>query len=279
VPTFAELRTKFRAVWPLLDERTRRLMAASEAKALGYGGVSLVHRACGLSRKAIRKGIREIEEPDVGVIDLGETHDTAETSIPASCGTGDQPNSIIQEYVCYNTPYFPHGSEFTQTLSDPNFTFAQLNTANFSWAILRSYFISNMDSLEGLSSGFGVNSAYRDPAKEYQVAASFGGRYAPGSRHLHGDAVDVATTHSTWTTHQTDGHQLGACVEPVSYQGGSYADAHLDWRGLATVGPTYTGCPTGWSIGVISQLAWWLSPSACFAGGRRESSRYSFCRT
>jgi Rhodopirellula transposase DDE domain len=27
---------------------------------LGYGGVSLVHRACGLSRKAIRKGIREI---------------------------------------------------------------------------------------------------------------------------------------------------------------------------------------------------------------------------
>jgi len=56
-----ELAAKFRAVWPLLDERTRRLMAASEAKALGYGGVSLVRRACGLSRKAIRKGIHEIE--------------------------------------------------------------------------------------------------------------------------------------------------------------------------------------------------------------------------
>jgi hypothetical protein len=39
----------------------RRLTAASEAKALGYGGVSLVSRACGLSRKAIRKGIQEIE--------------------------------------------------------------------------------------------------------------------------------------------------------------------------------------------------------------------------
>jgi hypothetical protein len=37
-------------------------MAASEAKSLGYGGVSLVHRACGLSRKAVHKGIREIEE-------------------------------------------------------------------------------------------------------------------------------------------------------------------------------------------------------------------------
>lgn len=37
-------------------------MAASEAMHLGYGGVSLVRRACGLSRKAIVKGIREIQE-------------------------------------------------------------------------------------------------------------------------------------------------------------------------------------------------------------------------
>ena len=60
--SLAELRAKFQSVWPLLDERTRRIMAAGEARALGYGGVSLVRRACGLSRKAIRKGIREIEE-------------------------------------------------------------------------------------------------------------------------------------------------------------------------------------------------------------------------
>ena len=58
--SLVELTAKFRAVWPLLDERTRRLMAASEAKAFGYGGVSLVRRACGLSRKAISKGIDEI---------------------------------------------------------------------------------------------------------------------------------------------------------------------------------------------------------------------------
>jgi hypothetical protein len=37
-------------------------MAASEAMALGYGGVSMVCRACGLSRKAIAKGIGEIQE-------------------------------------------------------------------------------------------------------------------------------------------------------------------------------------------------------------------------
>jgi hypothetical protein len=58
----AELTRKFHSVWPLLDERTRRIMAANEAIALGYGGVSLVHRACGLSRKAITKGIMEIQE-------------------------------------------------------------------------------------------------------------------------------------------------------------------------------------------------------------------------
>lgn len=36
-------------------------MAANEALALGYGGVSQVSRACGLSRKAIAKGMLEIE--------------------------------------------------------------------------------------------------------------------------------------------------------------------------------------------------------------------------
>ena len=60
--TSTQLQQKFSSVWALLDERTRRLMAASEARTLGYGGISQVRRACGLSRKAIAKGLREIEE-------------------------------------------------------------------------------------------------------------------------------------------------------------------------------------------------------------------------
>ena len=56
------LRRKLSDVWPLLDERSRRLMAASEALSLGYGGVSKIRRASGLSRKAIAKGIREIAD-------------------------------------------------------------------------------------------------------------------------------------------------------------------------------------------------------------------------
>jgi hypothetical protein len=59
--TPSDLQVKFASVWALLDERTRRLMAANEARALGRGGISEVRRACGLSRKAIAKGIKEIE--------------------------------------------------------------------------------------------------------------------------------------------------------------------------------------------------------------------------
>ena len=57
-----ELTKKFKLVWPLLDERTRRIMAANEAISLGFGGVSAVHRASGLSRRAIAKGILEVQE-------------------------------------------------------------------------------------------------------------------------------------------------------------------------------------------------------------------------
>ncbi|MCX6887673.1 MAG: ISAzo13 family transposase [Verrucomicrobia bacterium] len=57
-----KLKAKFKSIWPLLDERTRRITAANEALVLGYGGVTIVSRACGLSRKAITKGIREIRD-------------------------------------------------------------------------------------------------------------------------------------------------------------------------------------------------------------------------
>jgi hypothetical protein len=60
--TLSDLREQLASLWPFLDERTRRLCAANEAKMVGYGGVSIVHRACGLSRKAIALGLRELRE-------------------------------------------------------------------------------------------------------------------------------------------------------------------------------------------------------------------------
>ena len=46
---------------PLLTERTRRLWAATEATALGHGGIVKVARATGVSPSTIARGIRELE--------------------------------------------------------------------------------------------------------------------------------------------------------------------------------------------------------------------------
>jgi len=59
--TADDLSQKLAMVLPFLDERARRLVAASEAKSLGFGGISKVSRASGLSRKAISKGLGELE--------------------------------------------------------------------------------------------------------------------------------------------------------------------------------------------------------------------------
>ena len=47
------LSRKFEALARVLDERTRRLVAAAEATALGFGGVTAVAQASGLSRGTV----------------------------------------------------------------------------------------------------------------------------------------------------------------------------------------------------------------------------------
>src|SRR5919199_2909661 len=56
-----DIKERFARVAGSLDERTRRLVAASEALALGWGGISATARATGLSRAAIRHGIAELQ--------------------------------------------------------------------------------------------------------------------------------------------------------------------------------------------------------------------------
>jgi hypothetical protein len=58
----AVLVAKFAAVAPELNERGRRLWAAAESRAIGYGGDALVSAATGLARQTIRNGRREIEQ-------------------------------------------------------------------------------------------------------------------------------------------------------------------------------------------------------------------------
>ena len=57
------IRQRFWAVRDFLDERSRRLVVASESVALGRGGISAVSRATGISRPVIRKGIQELQAP------------------------------------------------------------------------------------------------------------------------------------------------------------------------------------------------------------------------
>jgi hypothetical protein len=52
---------KYLALSDLLDERARRLWAAAESRAIGYGGDALVSDATGLARVTIRNGRRELE--------------------------------------------------------------------------------------------------------------------------------------------------------------------------------------------------------------------------
>jgi len=47
----------------MLDERTRRLFAAAEADAIGYGGVSRVSRITGLARSTVVRGQLEMSRP------------------------------------------------------------------------------------------------------------------------------------------------------------------------------------------------------------------------
>lgn len=69
----ATVMQKFTQLAPVLDERSRRLWAASEAAAIGHGGVALVSRAIGMSDATIRSGIKELngQAPDRLPLDSG----------------------------------------------------------------------------------------------------------------------------------------------------------------------------------------------------------------
>ena len=57
-----QIREKFESLRMGMNEAVRRRWAASEAKALGRGGISRVVRATGLSIPTVRQGLRELEQ-------------------------------------------------------------------------------------------------------------------------------------------------------------------------------------------------------------------------
>ena len=59
------LRRKYLGLEQVFTERSRRLWAATEALALGRGGIALVERATGVSRSTISRGMRELESGEI----------------------------------------------------------------------------------------------------------------------------------------------------------------------------------------------------------------------
>ncbi len=58
------IRSRYAGLSPHLDERGRRLFAATEAGAAGYGGIVAVSRATGIAPSTIGRGLRELDEAD-----------------------------------------------------------------------------------------------------------------------------------------------------------------------------------------------------------------------
>jgi hypothetical protein len=57
------LRTRYEAVRSALDERSRRLSAAAEAQAAGYGGIAATSRATKVARSTIGRGLKDLRDP------------------------------------------------------------------------------------------------------------------------------------------------------------------------------------------------------------------------
>jgi hypothetical protein len=58
------IRERFSAVAPFLDERGRRLVAAAEAFAAGYGGIAAVAIATGVAPSTIGRGLKELAQDE-----------------------------------------------------------------------------------------------------------------------------------------------------------------------------------------------------------------------
>ena len=96
--TIENIRRRFEALSPHLDEKSLRLFVASETLPLGHGGVTLVSTATGVARSTIYRGLAELgEEPEPsgrvrrpggGRKPAVEIQDGLEEALDA-CGAGD----------------------------------------------------------------------------------------------------------------------------------------------------------------------------------------------
>ena len=65
------LEMRITTMLPMLNEYQRRMFLATEAKAIGYGGISIVNRISGVSRQTLTEGVKELDSPETETIKQG----------------------------------------------------------------------------------------------------------------------------------------------------------------------------------------------------------------
>ena len=60
-----KIREKYLLIRNYLDERSRRIWAATEIRQIGKGGKTIVKKATGLGYKTLNKGLEELEQNEV----------------------------------------------------------------------------------------------------------------------------------------------------------------------------------------------------------------------
>ncbi len=71
-----DLKLFFDGASNVLNEKSFRIVAASMAKSIGFGGISQVSKASGISRPAIYAGMDELENPDMSALPDGKQRRT-----------------------------------------------------------------------------------------------------------------------------------------------------------------------------------------------------------
>lgn len=175
--------------------------------------------------------------PNVGSILLGIVYNFLQQgNPPGNCG--DVRDTIRREYVTHRANLRPACADFTQNRHSDIFTFNQLNTGNFAWALIRYPLIADHNNnLFGLdewvvqygvpTANITINSAYRSPARN----AAVGG--AQWSRHMHGDAADIRNVSRTKNEYDSLSEAARTAnadyIEPWTGPGRDGC-VHADWR-------------------------------------------------
>ena len=110
----ALIKEQYESLVPVFNERMRRLWAATEARALGRGGITQVARATGMARATVRAGLRElragpdseasarsarVRRPGGGAQAADRTRSAADRGAAAAAGAGDEGGSDVPAAV------------------------------------------------------------------------------------------------------------------------------------------------------------------------------------